>query len=60
MHTLHCSIVLYIVPQGTELSPLEGSKGKDLTGSQESEMATYKYVNEVVRNICVRHQAKIG
>merc|ERR1711954_280862 len=27
--------------------------------SQESEMGTYKHVNEVVRNIYVKHQAKI-
>ena len=26
--------------------------------SQESEMVTYKHVNEVGRNICVKHQAK--
>ena len=26
--------------------------------SQESEMVTYKHVNEVVRNRCVKHQAK--
>ena len=25
--------------------------------SQESEMVTYKHVNEVVRNRCVKHQA---
>ena len=27
VHALHCTIVLYIVPQGTELSQLVGSKG---------------------------------
>ena len=26
VHALHCKIVLYIVPQGTEFSQLEGSK----------------------------------
>ena len=26
IHALHCTIVLYIVPQGTELSQLEDSK----------------------------------
>ena len=26
--------------------------------SQESEMVTYKHVNEEVRNKCVKHQAK--
>ena len=28
VHALHCTIVLYIVPQGKELSQLEGSKGR--------------------------------
>ena len=28
VHALHCTIVLYIVPHGTELSQLEGSKGR--------------------------------
>ena len=27
--------------------------------SQESEVVTYEHVNEVVRNRCVKHQAKI-
>ena len=28
VHALHCTIVLYIVPQGAELSQLEDSKGR--------------------------------
>ena len=27
VHALNCTIVLYIVPEGTELSQLEGNKG---------------------------------
>ena len=28
VHALHCTLVLYIVPEGTELSQLEDSKGR--------------------------------
>ena len=28
IHALHCTLVLYIVPEGTELSQLEDSKGR--------------------------------
>ena len=28
IHALHCTILLYIVLQGNELSQLEGSKGR--------------------------------
>jgi len=56
VHALHCTLVLIIVPEGSELSQLETHQRKRT--SQESKMVTYKHVTEVVRNRCVNHQAK--
>merc|ERR1711954_117790 len=50
VHALHCTIILYIVPKGPELSQLEDSKGR---GPQWN-----NHVTEVVRNKYVNHQAR--
>ena len=57
LNALHCTLVLYVVPKVPELSQLEDIKERG-PHRKVKWWLTYKHVTEVVRNICVNHQAK--